>query len=126
MLTASNFGIICRMRPTTSCATIVKNILYPVAIDTAAMKYGRDQEEIARKELSAVLSKETKPCVLFIDYENPHLGASPDGLIDENGRVEIKCSLSAEHLTAEEAINTLAYLKRIFHKKDPHKINRNH
>jgi len=54
MLTASNFGVVCRMRPTTSCAITVKNILYPALIDTVAMKYGRDQEEIARKELAKI------------------------------------------------------------------------
>jgi len=61
------------MRPTTSCAITVKNISYPVLIDTVAMKYGRDQEEVARKELAAKLNKDIKPCELFIDYENPCL-----------------------------------------------------
>jgi len=63
------------------------------------------------------LNKEIKPCGLFIDTENSYLGASPDGLIDENGLVEIKCPLSAENLTAEEAIQTLTSLKNIFDKK---------
>jgi len=126
MLTASNFGIVCRMRPTTSCAMTVKNILYPPSVDTAAMKYGREREKVARKEITAKLNKEIKSCGLFIDYENPCLGASPDGLIDENGLIEIKCPLSAEHLTAEEAIKTLPPLKGIFDKKNPNKINRNH
>ncbi|KMQ86118.1 hypothetical protein RF55_14999 [Lasius niger] len=126
MLTASNFGIVCRMRPTTSCASTVKNILYPPSIDTAAMKYGRDKEAVARKELAMKLNKEIKPCGLFIDNENPFLGASPDGLIEENGLVEIKCPLSAEHLTAEKAIETLPSLKGIFDKKNPYKMNRNH
>jgi len=30
-----------------------------------------------------------------------------DGLMDENGLIEIKCPLSTEHLTAEEAVKTL-------------------
>ncbi|KMQ82941.1 hypothetical protein RF55_21408, partial [Lasius niger] len=111
MLTASNFGTVCRMRPTTSCAAAIKNILYPPSIDTAAMKYGRDKEEIARKELAIKLNKKIKSCGLFIDTKNPFLGASPDGLIEENGLVEIKCPLSAEHLTAEEAVETLPSLK---------------
>ena len=117
MLTASNFGTVCRMRLTTSCAAIVKNILYPSSIDTAAMKYGRENEKIAMKELAQKLNKEIKPCGLFIDIENPFLGASPDGLIEDNGLVEIKCPMSAENLTAEEAIDILPSLKVIFEKK---------
>lgn len=117
MLTASNFGPVCRMRPTTSCAATVKNILYPPSIDTAAMKYGREREETARKELSTILQKEIKKCGLFIDKEHPCLGASPDGLLDEDGIVEIKCPFSAQNLTAEEAIQTLPQLKGIFDKK---------
>lgn len=126
MLTAFNFGTICRMRPTTSCAATVKAILYPPFIDNAAIKYGRENEEVAKKELALKLKKEIKSCGLFIDIENPCLGASPDGLIDENGLVEIKCPLSAENLAAEKAIETLPSLKGIFDKKDLNKINQNH
>lgn len=125
MLTASNFGTLCRMRQTTSCATMVKNILYLSPIDTTAMKYGRVKEEVARKELAAKL-KNIKPFGLFIDTENPCLGASPDGLIDENGLVEIKCPMSAEHLTAEETVKTLPLRKSIFDKRNPDKINQSH
>ncbi|XP_036150394.1 uncharacterized protein LOC118648181 isoform X2 [Monomorium pharaonis] len=126
MLTASNFGIVCRMRPTTSCALTVKNILYPSVVDTAGMKYGRENEKEAIKVLATKLNKDIQPCGLFIDYKNPCLGASPDGLIEENGLVEIKCPLSAEQLTAEEAIKTLPALKGIFAKKNQEEINRNH
>ncbi|KYM99282.1 hypothetical protein ALC62_09978 [Cyphomyrmex costatus] len=105
---------------------IAGNILYSPPIDTAAMQYGRDQEELARKDLAAKLKKEIKPCGLFIDYEYPYLGASPDGLIEENGLVEIKCPLSAKDLTAEEAIQTLPSLKNIFNKKNLDKMNSNH
>ncbi|KYN05017.1 hypothetical protein ALC62_04094, partial [Cyphomyrmex costatus] len=126
MLTASNFGTVCRMRPTTSCATTVKSILFPPSIDTAAMKYGRDMEKVAKQELSKILKKDIKPCGLFIDSNNPWLGASPDGLLEEDGLVEIKCPLSAENLTAEEAIHTLPRLKGIFDKKDLNAMNRNH
>ncbi|XP_067216539.1 uncharacterized protein [Linepithema humile] len=126
MLTASNFGTVCRMRSTTSCAATVKAILYPPYIDNAAIKYGRDNEEVAKKELALQLNKEVIPCGLFIDTENPCLGASPDGLIDGNGLVEIKCPLSAENLTVEKAIETLPSLKAIFDKKNPQKMNQNH
>jgi len=47
MLTASNFAVVCSMRPT-SCAMIIKNILFPPSIDTAAMKYGRDMKKTAK------------------------------------------------------------------------------
>ncbi|XP_070523169.1 uncharacterized protein [Cardiocondyla obscurior] len=126
MLTASNFGTVCRMRPTTSCAATVKAILYPPFIDNEAVKYGLEMEEVARKELALQLKKEIRPCGMFIDNENPCLGASPDGVIDEDGLVEIKCPLSAENLTAESAVQTLTSLKSIFDKRNPNEMNKNH
>jgi len=54
------------------------------------------------------------------------MSATPDGLIDENGLVEIKCPQLAEHLTAEEAIEKLPSWKGVFDKKNPDKINRKH
>lgn len=71
------------------------------------MSYGREMEEIAKQELAAISEKEIKPCRLFIDHKYPYLDASPDGLIDDDDLVKIKCPLSAENLTADEAIQTL-------------------
>jgi hypothetical protein len=48
------------MRLTTSYATTVKAILYPPFIDNAAIKYGRENKEIAKKELAFKLKKEVK------------------------------------------------------------------
>ena len=54
------------------------------------------------------------------------MGASPDGLIDEDGLVKIKCPLSAEDLTADEAVQKLPLLKGTFNKKNTDKMNQNH
>ena len=67
MLTASNFGIIYRMRPTTSCVAKVKSILYPPISDVLSFKYGHDCEDTARRELAIELKKEIKLCGLFVD-----------------------------------------------------------
>lgn len=71
------------------------------------------------------LKKDIQPCGLYIDCDNPFLGASPDGLLDEDGLVEIKCPHFAENLTAEEA-SKLPVWKGIFDKKFPNLMNRNH
>jgi len=44
---------------------------------------------IARKALAAKLNKDMKSCGLFIDYENPCLGASSD-LIDLIDLIDIQ------------------------------------
>ena len=67
MLIASNFGAVCRMRRSTSCAARVKEILYPPISDAVALRYGHDYEDTARRELEIELKKEIRPCDLFID-----------------------------------------------------------
>ncbi|EZA52507.1 hypothetical protein X777_08589 [Ooceraea biroi] len=126
MLTVSNFGVVCRMRPATSCAATVKSILFPPSIETAAMQYGRDMEGIARKQIATKLEKDIASCGLFIGEENPCLGASPDGLIDKDDLLEIKCPLSAENMTADEALQKLLQLKTVFDRKNPDKMNQKH
>jgi len=55
------------------------------------------------------------------------MGATPNGLIDENGMVEIKCPQSAEHLTAEEVIEKLSSWKGVFLiKRNLVKLNQKH
>lgn len=103
LLTASNFGRVCKMLPTTGCESLVKTMLYS-SFDCEAMAYGRKHEPIARHRIEEEIGKPIKPCGLFIDLEKPFLGATPDGLIDEDGLVEIKCPSSARTLTPDEAI----------------------
>jgi hypothetical protein len=43
---------------------------------------------------------------LFVHEEYSFLGASPDGLIDEDSIIEIKCPFSARDLTVEEAVKS--------------------
>ncbi|EZA49093.1 hypothetical protein X777_12633 [Ooceraea biroi] len=95
MLTASNFGIVCRLRQTTPCAATVKSILFPLSLETAAMKYGRDMEGIARKEIAEKLKKDIPSCGLFIDEGNPCLGASLTVLLMKTvlSRLNVLCQL---------------------------------
>ena len=77
MLTASNFGAVCQMRPSTSCAARVREILYPPISDAVALRYGHDYEDTARRELKIELKKEIRLCGLFIDQGSRFVGAAP-------------------------------------------------
>lgn len=101
-LTASNFGAICNKLPYTKCDSIIKSLLYN-NIDTQAMKYGRIHEKDAINELKS-LDIIVQPCGLFIDDEFNFLGATPDGLLNDNGIVEIKCPASCSEMTPDDAI----------------------
>lgn len=105
MLTASNFGKIIKMRQTTGCQSFVQNHLFG-GVTTTAMEYGKSNEETALREVESILNLKITKCGLFVDRENPYLGATPDGLIDSDGIVEVKCPSSAENLTPEEAIKS--------------------
>lgn len=64
----------------------------------AAMQWGIDHEDDARS-FYEVLSGHTVTGVGFVDHPNiPMSGASPDGLIGDDGLVEIKCPNTATHL----------------------------
>ena len=54
------------------------------------------------------------------------MGASPDGLIDEDGLVEIKCPFSAKDFTPQEAAEALTQIKGVFNKKNSDTMSRTH
>lgn len=127
LLTAANFGKICRMRETTTCATYVKSILYSHSVNALATRYGKRYEPIARGTLEAKLGRTIYPCGLIIDPEIPGLGASPDGIIDEDTLVEIKYLYSAKRYSIEDAISKkLPAVYKIFKNGDITKVNKRH
>lgn len=102
-LTASNYGRVCNRLPYTKCDNLVKSMLYSFNFDTESFRYGRQHENDALEELKN-LNIPVKPCGLFIDTEFPFLAATPDGLIGEDGIIEIKCPSSCVNMTPDEAI----------------------
>ncbi|XP_054285453.1 uncharacterized protein LOC129001999 [Macrosteles quadrilineatus] len=103
LLTASNYGRVCKMKPTTGCGPFVKQLLYST-FDCEAMAYGRSHEDTARQHLERELETTIQPCGLFIHPQKMFLGATPDGLLGADGLVEIKCPSSAKNMTPDEAI----------------------
>lgn len=55
------------------------------------MLHGKQYEAKARKVFESKSSCEVQPAGLFVRKDYPFLGATPDGVIDEDGLVEIKC-----------------------------------
>jgi len=102
LLTASNFGSIISRRPDAGCENLVKNLIYTTDIDTAATEYGRDHENEAKTCLEKLLNIKILDCGLFIDEFNYFLGATPDGLVNNDGLAEIKCPYSAADMTPKE------------------------
>ncbi|AQX26415.1 lambda exonuclease family protein [Bartonella sp. Raccoon60] len=65
---------------------------------TAAMQWGIEHEENALKEYAFIYDTEVTQCGFIQHPTLPMAGASPDGLIGEDGLVEIKCPQSVNHL----------------------------
>ncbi|XP_076665658.1 uncharacterized protein LOC143367585 [Andrena cerasifolii] len=125
LLTASNFGQVCRRRPDTLCANTVKSILYPKIISAPAVEYGKECENIAREELKKQYT-DIAECGFFIDTCIAFLGASPDGIIGQEGILEIKCPKSAENFTPEEAIEQVPAVRRMFTRNAGISISKTH
>ncbi|XP_076299458.1 uncharacterized protein LOC143218255 [Lasioglossum baleicum] len=111
LLTASNFGKVCKLRDSTNRAGTIITTMYPQILKVAAVEYGKENEKIALEELAAELGVPIKPCGLFIDYDIPYLGATPDGLINDDTIVEIKCPYSAKDMSADDALENISCLR---------------
>jgi hypothetical protein len=104
-LTASIFGKVCNRKLHSNSAPVVSELLYHFPKNCPATRYGKDKEQEARSQLSQQLGKPIEPCGFFVDEHLPFLGATPDGLIGDDGLVEIKCPYAGKDLSPEDVIN---------------------
>lgn len=87
-----------------SCHNLVRDLLYKTNIDhVSSIKHGKDNENIAIRQLEMQEHIKIEPCGLFV-VEFPFLGATPDGLCSYDTIIEIKCPITAFKLGLEEAI----------------------
>ncbi|KAH8018343.1 hypothetical protein HPB51_003064 [Rhipicephalus microplus] len=97
-LTAPLHGAMCKMKPTTGCGCTAGDIMYKKTTSEAIV-YVKDHECVALKQLEIECKVVVKECALFVDQEDPFLGATPDDLISEDVLIEVKCPYSARGLT---------------------------
>lgn len=64
----------------------------------AAMLRGKELEDEARQLYQITTGKEVKQVGFCVTEKNPIYGASPDGLVENDGLVEIKCPQVATHV----------------------------
>ncbi|KAJ8874509.1 hypothetical protein PR048_025369 [Dryococelus australis] len=92
------------MKSSTPRAKTIISIIYSSFQGNKANRYGLEKEPIAIEQLSKELVKCIKPAGLFIDKDMPWLAAMPDGLIDHDSTIELRCPFSAAQRTSESAI----------------------
>jgi putative phage-type endonuclease len=66
--------------------------------NNAAMQWGTDQEPLARAAYEAAKDVLVDEVGLVIHPNIPMAGASPDGLVGDDGLIEIKCPNTATHI----------------------------
>ncbi|KAL4718047.1 hypothetical protein ACJJTC_012087 [Scirpophaga incertulas] len=105
LVTASNFGLICKRKISIGTAPLVKNILYKKNLaHIASIAHGIENEQQAIQQIQQQEKVVISPCGLFIDEMYPFIGATPDGLISDDIIVEDKCPITAAKIEFIEAV----------------------
>jgi len=91
-LTASNAGRIYKLQDHTSNCSTLKAILHPQDLSRIEnIKNGINLEPEAKRSYTLLTGSEVVECGLFVYVENGTLAASPDGLVEKDGILEVKC-----------------------------------
>lgn len=86
-----------------------------VMYENEAMRWGTETEPLARQAYEADTLNVVTETGLIMHPNIKHMGASPDGLVQEKGQLEIKCPNTATHInTIMTAIIDGKYLTQIF------------
>ena len=114
LVTSTRFKNLCSKETTDSYKDLVTNIACEIITgkmeenySNAIMEYGIETEPKARQEYEDIVDCEVK-LAGFITPDEGHeyfdwIGDSPDGLLPEDGILEVKCPLARTHLEYIEA-----------------------
>ncbi|CAH3036637.1 unnamed protein product [Pocillopora meandrina] len=102
-LTASNFGSVLHAKRVTP--SLLKRLLGEYDISRVkAVQWGVNNEAEAIKAFTNLTAKTVQETGLWLDGSGI-LGASPDGIVDEDSVLEVKCPYTERNMTMEEAVN---------------------
>jgi len=92
-VTASRFGDVLKATSRRNMQKLCESIVSPRMLNNTAVNHGKKYEKTAIQAFMEKSGKTVFPCGLFVCEEFPYLAASPDGLVDKDYLVEVKCPL---------------------------------
>ena len=106
-LTASNFGSVLKAKRVTP--SLIKRLLGEYDLSRVkAVQWGVNNEKEAIKAFTLKTGKIVKDTGIWFDSSGI-LGASPDGIVDDETVLEAKCPYTERNLTIEEALNSTSF-----------------
>ena len=72
----------------------MKRILGYSGFHSAYTDWGIKHEPAAKRKYQIVTGRKSADCGLFVNPKFPYLGSSPDGLVGDDGVLEVKCPAS--------------------------------
>ncbi|KAH3724580.1 uncharacterized protein LOC127853544 isoform X1 [Dreissena polymorpha] len=106
-VTASNFGAVMNRKKDINDA-FMKNTFFRSQFVSKATTYGHINERTAKITYINKTGTHLHDVGLIVNSKFPFLGASPDAIVCENGKVglvEVKCPYSARNLSLDEILN---------------------
>ena len=106
-LTASNFGSVLKAKRITP--SLLKRLLREYDLSRVkAVQWGVNNEEEAIKAFTLKTGLPVKETGIWF-HSSQILGASPDGIIDEETVLEVKCPYMERNITVEEAVESTTF-----------------
>lgn len=94
-LHASNFGKICNATPKTNFENLAKSFTVNRNFTCPAIRHGKQYESTAIHEYSSRTGVVSQSTGIIVSEQFSFLTCSPDGIIENDGVIEVKCPYSA-------------------------------
>ena len=96
-ITSSNFGRICKATPQADLKKLARDIQRNHNIKCKATDHGNTYEKTAIESYQEMSGQKITECGLVICKDYPFLASSPDGLVNDDKVVEVKCPYTARN-----------------------------
>ena len=109
-LTGSNIGAALGINPWKTPDDLIRQMVReyhgaePDFTGNMATEYGATHEPLALMDYMGQSGNMVEECGFFVHPDHDWLGASPDGLIDDDGLIEVKCPFGLRNKTGKDLV----------------------
>ena len=96
-ITSSNFGRICKATVVTNLDSLAKEMLKTRIVKCKSVDHSKMYESTVVSKYEEITGNHSTECGMVICKDYSFLASSPDGLVNDNIVVEVKCPYSARH-----------------------------